>query len=188
MAIVPCALCMLIVAADEAVERVGRALRRWRRRTFRWVGGKVLEGSLGRRWRLVRIAHALRAPAALEHSEPTCPPIQQVAADLRRLSRQRVGTAIRAALRLFVAAYPSREAVAHLSAQLTKLALGQPAEPGRSLRVIKPETWHVTLAFLGEVPDERLDAASSALLAVHLKKMHLRVAGGGRFGRGRFTT
>jgi len=95
MAIVPCALCMLIVAADEAVERVGRALRRWRRRTFRWVGGKVLEGSLGRRWRLVRIAHALRAPAALEHSEPTCPPIQQVAADLRRLSRQRVGIATR---------------------------------------------------------------------------------------------
>ena len=95
VAIVPCALCLLIVAADEAAERAVRAVRRWRRRTTRWLGGKVLEGSLGRRWRLVRIAHALKAPAALEHSEPTCPPIQQVAADLRRLSRQRIGIATR---------------------------------------------------------------------------------------------
>jgi hypothetical protein len=95
VAIVPCALCLFIVAADEAFDRVGRALRRWRRRTVRWMGGRVLEGSLGRRWRLVRIAHALKGPAALEDSKPSCPPIQQVAADLRRLSRQRIGIATR---------------------------------------------------------------------------------------------
>ena len=95
VAVVPCALCLLIVAADEAFERAGRAVRRWRRRTFRWMGGKVLESSLGRRWRLARLAHAMKGPASLERSEPTCPPIQQVAADLRRLSRQRVGIATR---------------------------------------------------------------------------------------------
>jgi hypothetical protein len=95
VAIVPCALCMLIVAADEAFEHVGRALRRWRRRLLRWMGGRVLEGSFGRRWRLVRLTHALKAPDALEDSQPSCPPIQQVAADLRRLNRQRVGIATR---------------------------------------------------------------------------------------------
>ena len=91
-------------------------------------------------------------------------------------------------MRLFVAAYPSPEAVAHLSAQLAKLALGQPAEPGRSLRLTRPDTWHVTLAFIGEVPDDRVDVASGALLGVPIKSAKIRVAGGGRFGRGRFTT
>jgi 2'-5' RNA ligase len=88
-------------------------------------------------------------------------------------------------LRLFIAAYPSAEAVAHLSAQLAQLALGRPAEPGRSLRLTRPDTWHVTLAFLGEVPDDRADAASGALLSVPIK---IKMAGGGRFGRGKFTT
>jgi 2'-5' RNA ligase len=88
-------------------------------------------------------------------------------------------------LRLFIGAYPSAEAVVHLSAQVAKLALGRPAEPGRSLRLTKPDTWHVTLAFLGEVPDDRAEAASGALLAAPL---NIRIAGGGRFGRGKFTT
>jgi len=88
-------------------------------------------------------------------------------------------------LRLFIAAYPSGEAVEHLRAQVARLALGRPAEPGRSLRLTKPDTWHVTLAFLGEVPDDRAAAASGALLSAPIR---LRMAGGGRFGRGKFTT
>jgi 2'-5' RNA ligase len=91
-------------------------------------------------------------------------------------------------LRLFVAAYPPPVAVAHLRELVDGLALGRPQPPGRSLRLTKPDTWHVTLAFLGEVPDERAAAAVEALQATPLAPMKVRIAGGGKFGRGRFTT
>src|SRR5262245_41430850 len=55
----------------------------------------MLPGRWARRWRLVRIARALRVAPALERAEPSCPPLEQVAADLRRLSRQRLGIATR---------------------------------------------------------------------------------------------
>lgn len=93
-------------------------------------------------------------------------------------------------MRLFVAAYPPREAVDDLSALVSRLALGQPAKPGRSLRLAPPEQWHLTLAFLGEVPDGALDRAAAALAASVGEPTDpplLRLAGGGRFGRGRFT-
>lgn len=91
-------------------------------------------------------------------------------------------------MRLFVAAYPPPAAVAHLRELVDGLALGQPQPPGNSLRLTKPDTWHVTLAFLGEVPDKREGAAVQALQATPLAPVKVRVAGGGRFGRGRFTT
>jgi RNA 2',3'-cyclic 3'-phosphodiesterase len=92
-------------------------------------------------------------------------------------------------LRLFVAAYPPEEAVEHLRELVSgRLALGQPQPPGRSLRLTRPDTWHVTLAFLGEVADKRAGAAVKALMATPKPSLKVRIAGGGKFGRGRFTT
>ena len=97
-------------------------------------------------------------------------------------------------MRLFVAAYPSPEAVAHLSQFVGTLHVGRPAEPGRSLRVVPPDRWHLTLAFLGDVDDLRagdaaaaMGAAASAWRDAGGQVPQLGVAGGGRFGRGRFT-
>jgi len=98
-------------------------------------------------------------------------------------------------VRLFVAVYPPADVVTHLSTLLSRLNLARPADgPGTSLRLAPPEQWHVTLAFLGDVPD---GAVSSAADAVELgvaeaaqagpETLDLRVAGAGRFGRGRFT-
>ena len=97
-------------------------------------------------------------------------------------------------MRLFVAAYPSPEAVGHLSQFVGTLHVGRPAEPGRSLRVVPPDRWHLTLAFLGDVEDLRAgDAAAASSEAVAAwrdaggRVPQLGVAGGGRFGRGRST-
>jgi hypothetical protein len=91
VAVLPCALGLLIIMVDEAAERAYRAVRRGLRRAMR----AVLTSRWARRWRLVRIARALRVAPALERAEPSCPPIEQVAADLRRLGRQRLGIATR---------------------------------------------------------------------------------------------
>jgi 2'-5' RNA ligase len=91
-------------------------------------------------------------------------------------------------LRLFVGAYPPPAAAAHLGELVSRLELGRPQPPGNSLRLVATERWHITLAFLGDVPDDRVAVASSALQSVHLPNLALRIAGGGRFGRGRFTT
>nr|WP_106329634.1 RNA 2',3'-cyclic phosphodiesterase [Actinoplanes italicus] len=73
--------------------------------------------------------------------------------------------------RLFVAVFPSEEARDHLRARL----------PHRAAR--RPEKWHVTLAFLGEVPDGDTVLVSRALATVPPPgPMSLRLAGTGRFG------
>jgi 2'-5' RNA ligase len=98
-------------------------------------------------------------------------------------------------VRLFVAAYPSTEAVVDLSTLIGTLGVSRPAEPGRSLRLVPADRWHLTLAFLGEVDDPRACDAVAAVggavagwRAAGGELPLLRVAGGGRFGRGRFTT
>lgn len=82
----------------------------------------------------------------------------------------RCGSSYARRVRLFVAVRPSAAAVDHLRAVLP----GWPTDPGR---------WHVTLAFLGEVPDPRpvLDALSGA--AAQHGPFVLRLAGSGTFGR-----
>jgi 2'-5' RNA ligase len=85
-------------------------------------------------------------------------------------------------MRLFVAAYPPPVACDHLAGCLAALNVTK-----AGARLARRETWHVTLAFLGELADERAPAAVAALDRVVADPPVLRLAGGGRFGRGRFT-
>ncbi|MDM4722231.1 RNA 2',3'-cyclic phosphodiesterase [Micromonospora sp. WMMA1363] len=97
-------------------------------------------------------------------------------------------------MRLFAAVYPSPEAVEHLGAQITHLRVGVAGANGINVRLADPVRAHVTLVFLGEVEADRLMAVESALgLAAEWSRdgrevaPRLRLGGGGRFGRGRFT-
>jgi 2'-5' RNA ligase len=87
---------------------------------------------------------------------------------------------------LFIAAYPPGEVLAHFKELASTLWLAQPQPLGRSLRFESTERWHITLAFLGEVPEERAEAAAAALPQGG-RPVRLSIAGGGRFGEGRFT-
>jgi RNA 2',3'-cyclic 3'-phosphodiesterase len=111
-------------------------------------------------------------------------------------------------VRLFVAAYPPPAVLADFVTCVSGLAVGAPREPGQSVRLVPPERIHLTLNFLGDVPDEREPAADEALAAAvrhwtrsggsndRVGRRHgeprsapqLRIGGGGRFGRGTFTT
>lgn len=93
-----------------------------------------------------------------------------------------------------MAVYPSEEALDHLAEEISRLRLGAAAASGTNVRLTARPLWHVTLAFLGEVPDERAPVAESALHAGVTGWREagdgppaLRLAGGGRFGRRRFT-
>ncbi|MBD0690847.1 RNA 2',3'-cyclic phosphodiesterase [Streptomyces sp. CBMA123] len=84
-------------------------------------------------------------------------------------------------MRLFVAVLPPAEALQGLCAAVEPVR----ALPGADrLRWTAVEGWHLTLAFLGQVPAERLpelEAALAAVAAVH-PAHRLRIAGSGRFG------
>ncbi|MEV4620891.1 RNA 2',3'-cyclic phosphodiesterase [Asanoa sp. NPDC049573] len=94
-------------------------------------------------------------------------------------------------MRLFVAAYPPAGAVADLAAFVSGLRVGRAAAAGVNTRLARPETYHLTLAFLGEVADERLAdvevAVGRAVDRVPPPVPEVALAGGGRFGRGAFT-
>jgi 2'-5' RNA ligase len=88
-------------------------------------------------------------------------------------------------LRLFVAIDPPPAALEHLAAFVDDLGTVR-----AGVRVTARSLWHVTLAFLGEVPEDRLPRAIAAVdLAVEGGPTGIgaRLAGGGRFGRGKFT-
>jgi RNA 2',3'-cyclic 3'-phosphodiesterase len=93
--------------------------------------------------------------------------------------------------RLFVCVDPSAQALADLGAVVDGLEVTRANAPGQSTRLAARDRWHVTLAFLGEVPVDRLDAAGQALdaaaLAAGTEPVTVRVSGGGTFGRGAFT-
>jgi RNA 2',3'-cyclic 3'-phosphodiesterase len=99
--------------------------------------------------------------------------------------------------RLFVAVDPPPEAVEHLGAVVDTLGVSRANAPGRSTRMAARDRWHLTLAFLGEVPAGRVDDAAVAVAraaagggsstAAERGPIAIRFAGGGRFGRGRFT-
>lgn len=76
-----------------------------------------------------------------------------------------------------MAGYPPAEAVADLVARLPALPAGW--------RVAPPERWHLTLAFLGEVPEGRVEDLSARVgrAAARTAPIGLRLAGGGSFGQ-----
>ncbi|MHA6762426.1 RNA 2',3'-cyclic phosphodiesterase [Streptacidiphilus sp. PAMC 29251] len=85
-------------------------------------------------------------------------------------------------MRLFAAVVPPQAAIKELAAAVTSLqALPQAA----ALRWTAKPTWHLTLAFLGQVDAADLDALGGRLAAAAAtvdRAPELRLAGGGRFG------
>jgi 2'-5' RNA ligase len=91
----------------------------------------------------------------------------------------------RAGVRLFVAAYPPEPAGDDLSSRLDTLAVSKAHADGVDTHLAPRDSWHVTLAFLGEVADGRAPLAATALERAAVgPPVTLRLAGGGRFGRG----
>jgi 2'-5' RNA ligase len=86
--------------------------------------------------------------------------------------------------RLFIAVDPSAEAVAHLGAVVDRLRVSLANAPGRSTRLTRRENWHITVAFLGDVPVKRVPAVEAVMaqVAATVTPLRLCVAGGGTFG------
>jgi 2'-5' RNA ligase len=82
-------------------------------------------------------------------------------------------------MRLFVAITPPADVVAELHLRTSEL---RELAPG--LRWSRPEQWHLTLAFLGEVSDETLPELTTRLgrAAGRHPPLALALSGGGRFG------
>jgi 2'-5' RNA ligase len=94
-------------------------------------------------------------------------------------------------VRLFVAAYPPAAALDDLAARVDELRVGQAARAGVNARLAARPLWHVTVAFLGDVDEERQDAAAAAVDRAGVETDGLPMlwlAGGGTFGRRNFTT
>ncbi|RRR96090.1 RNA 2',3'-cyclic phosphodiesterase [Glycomyces terrestris] len=97
--------------------------------------------------------------------------------------------------RLFAALPLPDNAVADLAEVVSDLNIarrGAPSRPGaagRSGRLVRSENWHLTLAFLGEVPESRCAETAEVIAAAarEAAPMRLCVSGGGRFGRGRYS-
>lgn len=81
-------------------------------------------------------------------------------------------------MRMFVAVLPPEEVLEDLA---DFLAPRQEAEPG--FRWTVPDQWHLTLAFMAEVPDRRLDDLESRLTRAAARRTPFEVAlaGGGAF-------
>jgi len=88
LATLPC-LVLLVLSHDDLFRPLGRVIRRRRAGRPRYTGFGWRE-----RRRLARLDRAL-GPAAAPPAEAAGPPIEKVAADLRRLRRQRTGIALR---------------------------------------------------------------------------------------------
>lgn len=86
--------------------------------------------------------------------------------------------------RLFVAVDPSPAAVDHLGAVVDGLRVSLANAPGYSTRLTRRENWHITLAFLGDVPVRRVSVAAAVIaeVAAGVPPLRLCVAGGGTFG------
>ncbi|MEV0004673.1 RNA 2',3'-cyclic phosphodiesterase [Micromonospora sp. NPDC050980] len=93
-------------------------------------------------------------------------------------------------MRLFAAIHPPPAAVTDLTARVAELRIAASVDA----RLADPAHLHLTLAFLGDVSDERLVDVESALgLAAQsfrhgrVSSPRLRLGGGGTFGAGRST-
>src|SRR2546430_14125837 len=87
-------------------------------------------------------------------------------------------------MRLFVTIGLLEATQDHLAEAIAELAVVR-----TGARVTARPLWHVTLAFLGDVPDDRLDAAVTALDTgvAGQSPPGLRIARGGGFRRGKVT-
>lgn len=83
-------------------------------------------------------------------------------------------------MRLFVAVPIPAEIRAEVAAWVPRAA----THTGDAVRWSAPEKWHLTLVFLGDVPDDRVPrvvaAGAAAVAGVSAPTLHLH--GGGRFG------
>jgi RNA 2',3'-cyclic 3'-phosphodiesterase len=90
-------------------------------------------------------------------------------------------------MRVFASLHPSDAALHHLAHALDAVRLGVEAGlPGSGappVRWAAPESWHVTLAFYGEVPDGAVPELEEGLagLATHQRPFDLRLRGAGVF-------
>ncbi|MGH8875986.1 MAG: RNA 2',3'-cyclic phosphodiesterase [Stackebrandtia sp.] len=82
-------------------------------------------------------------------------------------------------MKLFVGLRPSEAAVESLAEPVGRVLRSLPRA-----RPTDPAIWHVTLAFIGELPDGRLSDVTAALseAVTGLPVFELHVAGGGHFG------
>jgi 2'-5' RNA ligase len=86
---------------------------------------------------------------------------------------------------LFVAVFPSDEARADLKRRLASATRSGDRRSRDRVRLTPADRWHVTLRFLGEVADERQADVERALDGAAARgTFALRLAGGGRFGKG----
>ncbi|BCB86483.1 RNA 2',3'-cyclic phosphodiesterase [Phytohabitans suffuscus] len=92
-------------------------------------------------------------------------------------------------MRLFVAVYPPAHVADDFAGCVERLRVSQALRDGVNTRVASRDNWHVTLAFLAGVPDGRGGDAAVAVerAAALAAPFEVRLTGGGRFGRGRFT-
>jgi 2'-5' RNA ligase len=86
--------------------------------------------------------------------------------------------------RLFIAVDPSAQAVTELGAVVDGLRVSLANGPGHSTRLTRRENWHITVAFLGDVPVTRVPVAVTTMaeVAASAGPLRLCVAGGGTFG------
>jgi 2'-5' RNA ligase len=82
-------------------------------------------------------------------------------------------------MRLFVAVVPPVEVVEHLS----EFVEPRRSHPDEDVRWASDETWHITLAFLGDVPEWKTDDLGEGLerAAARQKPFDLRLGGAGAF-------
>ena len=81
-------------------------------------------------------------------------------------------------VRLFIAVEPSPDIRHNLETSAQSL-LGTPAR----LSVVRAPQMHITLKFLGEVPDSKIPKITASLSAISGEPYHISVAGIGVFGR-----
>ncbi|WFE33388.1 RNA 2',3'-cyclic phosphodiesterase [Micromonospora sp. WMMD975] len=97
-------------------------------------------------------------------------------------------------MRLFAAIWPPQAAIDDLTGRVAELRVAFASASGVNVRLADPAHFHLTLAFVGEVPDDRLaDVESTLGLAAAAfrdrrgSSPRLRLGGGGSFGQGRST-
>ena len=72
-------------------------------------------------------------------------------------------------MRLFVAVWPTDQVRDRLAGAIEAQVIAE-------LRWVRPENWHVTLAFLGFVPDDELDALVASLRSIQSQALRCAAA------------